>query len=151
MSKADPYHDMKVYHMADKIRGDGAVKALCFQGNKPTNLRVDSWTMRPHQVTGESPGLDTRLPNRGVYPFLHPIDKAITNDYPASRNGGGGGICTHMPSQAAVLKTAVPSVPPHPHQPGAGQEASASCRLCLGSAIALRCFPKDGKSRCSRA
>lgn len=53
MSRDDPYHDRKRSHMAEKIRSDGAVKALCFQGNKPINLRVALWTMKPEQVTCE--------------------------------------------------------------------------------------------------
>ena len=41
----------KVVHMAHQIRGDGAVKALCFRGNRPINLRLASWTNRAEAVT----------------------------------------------------------------------------------------------------
>ena len=43
--------DEKVVHMAHQIRGDGAVKALCFRGNRPINMRVASWTNRAEAVT----------------------------------------------------------------------------------------------------
>ena len=35
--------------------------------------------------------------------------------HPAGSDGGGGGTRTHKPEQAAVLKTAVFAVSPHPH------------------------------------
>lgn len=51
MSRDDPYHDRKVYHMAAKIRPDGAVSALCYKRPRAINLRVATWTIRPEAVT----------------------------------------------------------------------------------------------------
>lgn len=41
----------KIYHMAGKIRPDGAVSAKCFTRPKPIDLRKASWTFLPEQVT----------------------------------------------------------------------------------------------------
>ena len=47
----DPYHDQKTYHMADVVRKDGAVSALCFKKPRAINLDVALWTIRPEAVT----------------------------------------------------------------------------------------------------
>lgn len=42
---------LKKVHYADKIRSDGAVKALCYKINVPINLKTASWTNRKEAVT----------------------------------------------------------------------------------------------------
>ena len=51
MTVRDPYHDEKVYHLAQKFREDGAVSALCFKSPRPINLKIALWTVRPEAVT----------------------------------------------------------------------------------------------------
>ena len=41
----------KVYHRAEKLRGDGAVSALCFSSPRAIDLRKASWTNRDEAVT----------------------------------------------------------------------------------------------------
>ncbi len=48
----DPYYDIKVYHMADKSRTDGAVSALCYRRPRAINLdKGYSWTIIESCVT----------------------------------------------------------------------------------------------------
>ncbi len=49
--KDDPYHDDKKYHMADLMRLDWKVSALCFSRPRPINLKVALWTLFPEEVT----------------------------------------------------------------------------------------------------
>lgn len=49
--RADPYHDRKIYHMADKVNGKGGVSALCFGRLQAINLRVVGWVTREDAVT----------------------------------------------------------------------------------------------------
>lgn len=49
--KGDAYGDVKKYHMADKMTGDGRVSALCFQTPRAINLRNALWTLRKDAVT----------------------------------------------------------------------------------------------------
>lgn len=51
MSRRDPHHDRKVYHMADKTDGRGAVSALCYKRPRPINLKIALWTLRADAVT----------------------------------------------------------------------------------------------------
>ena len=51
MPKHDPYHDSRVYHMADKFGAAGQVSALCFKRPRAINLKVALWTYRPEAVT----------------------------------------------------------------------------------------------------
>lgn len=51
MSKDDPYHDKKTYHMADKWGPGGKVSALCFKSPRAINLDVALWTITPEAVT----------------------------------------------------------------------------------------------------
>ncbi len=46
----DPFRP-KLRHMADKIRADGAVAALCFRRPQPINLKRTTWTNRREAVT----------------------------------------------------------------------------------------------------
>ncbi len=41
----------RIYHLARRIRGDGAVSALCFKMDWPIDLRHASWTIRFEAVT----------------------------------------------------------------------------------------------------
>ena len=45
------YKHGRIYHMAGKIRGDGAVSAICYTKPMAINLRLASWTNRPEAVT----------------------------------------------------------------------------------------------------
>jgi len=47
----DPYHDIKPYHFAGKIRADGAVSPLCAKTPRALNLRRESWTLIKSAVT----------------------------------------------------------------------------------------------------
>ncbi len=51
MREPDPYHDRKLYHMADKINARGGVSALCYAEPRVINLRRARWTLRPEAVT----------------------------------------------------------------------------------------------------
>ncbi len=41
----------KVTHMAASVRDDGAVSALCFNGQRPIDLTKATWTIREEAVT----------------------------------------------------------------------------------------------------
>ena len=41
----------RVYHMADKMDGNGNVSAMCFKSPRPINLNVAWWTTAPEAVT----------------------------------------------------------------------------------------------------
>ncbi len=51
MSRDDPYHDEKKYHMADLFAPNGDVSALCFARPRAINLKVALWTLREEDVT----------------------------------------------------------------------------------------------------
>lgn len=50
MSKNDPYHDKKIYHMGVLLSPAG-VSALCFNSPRPINLKLALWTLRNEAVT----------------------------------------------------------------------------------------------------
>lgn len=43
--------DRRLYHMAAKMRDDGAVSALCFKRPRAIDIRRASWTIRVSAVT----------------------------------------------------------------------------------------------------
>lgn len=52
MRKNDPYHDIKIYHMADKINEQGEVSALCYKRPRVINLkRGQSWVFEAERAT----------------------------------------------------------------------------------------------------
>jgi ribosomal protein L24E len=50
MSRDDPYHDRKPYHMAKFVRKDGAVSPLCANKPRKLNLAREMWTLRKEWV-----------------------------------------------------------------------------------------------------
>lgn len=51
MARDDPYHDIKVYHMAGLISSRGGVSPLCATRPRKIDLRRALWTLRPEAVT----------------------------------------------------------------------------------------------------
>jgi hypothetical protein len=49
--KDDPYHDIKIYHMAHLISAKGHVSPLCAEKPRKINLRLAMWTIRKEAVT----------------------------------------------------------------------------------------------------
>jgi len=51
MSRDDPYHDVKKYHMAHLWSQKGDVSPLCADKPRKINLSRELWTIRPEAVT----------------------------------------------------------------------------------------------------
>lgn len=51
MSRDDPYHDRKIYHLAAKMDQFGNASALCFEIPRRVNLKREIWTTQPKAVT----------------------------------------------------------------------------------------------------
>jgi hypothetical protein len=51
MSKADPYHDHKIYHLARFINVQGGVSPWCYAKPRSLNLARALWTNRLEAVT----------------------------------------------------------------------------------------------------
>jgi hypothetical protein len=77
--KDDPYYDLKNYHLAVAVNGDGEASALCYKSLNPIRLtKGQSWVLEPSRVTcprcrklldaPESPLADYRLA-RGTMPY----------------------------------------------------------------------------------
>lgn len=49
VTKAGPR--VRIRHMADKIREDGAVSAVCFMTPRPIDMKRSTWTIRAEAVT----------------------------------------------------------------------------------------------------
>ena len=49
----DPYHDIKVYHMANLFSSDGDVSPLCASKPRKINLKRELWTLRKEAGTCE--------------------------------------------------------------------------------------------------
>lgn len=51
MSKADPYHDRKIYHFGCAVNEEGDMVALCYNRPRTIDLKIATWTIRPEAVT----------------------------------------------------------------------------------------------------